>query len=123
MDEVYIEYMFNEFWKIYPRKVGKAICRAKFHALTGDGLKVTIEGQKLVLKAKPEAVVQAAKAFRYLSIETEERFIPLPKTWLNQGRYEDIDGDLLVESAERYDWIQRKLADRNKHTLHVVGGP
>lgn len=109
---------FEEFWKAYPRKVGKALCRAKFAALVGDGLRTTVDGQKLLLKSSEDDLVKAAKAFWYDMPEDQDpRFIPHPATWLNQGRYEDIDDERRDELAAKYDALQERI----KPGLRVVG--
>ena len=30
---------FNDFWKEYPKRVGRPLAEAKWNAITGDGLK------------------------------------------------------------------------------------
>lgn len=65
---------FNEFWKIYPRKVNKK------------------QALKLFSKIKEkdyEKVLHAVKVFSAEQINTDEQYIPHASTWLNQERYED----------------------------------
>ena len=72
------ESRFAEFWKAYPKKVGKASC------------------QKAWNKLKPNAelfgqIMEALKAQKATEQWQREggRFIPNPLTWLNQGRWDD----------------------------------
>ena len=95
---------FDDFWKRYPRKVGKAIARAKWNQITGPGLKTrTLDrdsGQyvELDLQATPEEIMAGLKAW-WNSIpmkadftkDIDEQYIPHPATWLNRGRWEDYD--------------------------------
>jgi hypothetical protein len=67
---------FEDWWKAYPKRVGKRAAHTAF--------------QK-VLKGKDaptvETLIQGAQ--RLASEGREYRFIPNPTTWLNQGRWED----------------------------------
>ena len=65
---------FNEFWEIYPRKIGK------------------FQAQKSFLKYDEKhysKIIYATKVFAQENINTEEKFIPHPTTYLNQQRYLD----------------------------------
>jgi hypothetical protein len=67
-------YSFNEFWEIYPRKIGK------------------FQAQKSFLKYDEKhysKIIYATKVFAQENINTEEKFIPHPTTYLNQQRYLD----------------------------------
>lgn len=68
---------FNEWWDLYPRKVGKKAAEAKYRA----ALKTTTH----------EALIGALadQARLWAKARTETQFIPHPATWLNQGRWED----------------------------------
>ena len=66
---------FDEFWRVYPRKVGKGAAR-----------KAWIRA----IKAAGEAEIIAALRRQVVGWEEKEaRFIPHPKTWLNQERWTD----------------------------------
>lgn len=72
------ERRFAEFWKAYPKKVGKAGClkawkKLKPTAELFDQIMATLETQK-----KSEQWTREGG-----------RFIPNPLTWLNQGRWDD----------------------------------
>ena len=70
------ESIFESFWKVYPRKIGKEKCRNWFksHKPKEDLV------QKMI-----EAVEQQKKSKQW----SDPQYIPHPYTWLNQGRWED----------------------------------
>lgn len=120
------DYGFDEFWSIYPRKVGKmAAQKAYLKALhlgtkqeIYDGLKRFVE----VLKRNPK----------------EEDLIPHASTWLNAGRWTDEDikplaqkqqGPMLDSKAEDEkekernladEWTDKKLAELPKQETDMV---
>lgn len=72
------ERRFAEFWKAYPKKVGKASClnawkKLKPTAELHDHIMAALEAQKRSEQWQREG----------------GRFIPNPLTWLNQGRWDD----------------------------------
>lgn len=72
---------FEEWWKHYPRKVGKEAARKAFAKVTAGILcKVTV--QELI-----DAVEQQKGSEQWT--KENGRYIPNPATWLNQGRWED----------------------------------
>tara|TARA_R110000824_G_scaffold5504_1_gene25459 strand:+ start:1438 stop:2031 length:594 start_codon:yes stop_codon:yes gene_type:complete len=72
--DIYTE-EFQEFWVMYPRKVGKHAAAKSF-----------MEARK---SAQFKKIMKAAFAFKQENVTTEERFIPHAQTWLNQKRYLD----------------------------------
>lgn len=64
---------FDSFWKVYPKKEAKR------------------EALKAYMRAKVEDSVLMEALLRYVdSVKGKDRqYIPLPSTWLNQGRWED----------------------------------
>src|SRR5690606_21370365 len=69
---------FEEFWKIYPRRTGKA---AAFRAW-----------RKLNLAQKRRAYVALKKQLPTLKAQIRgpnENFCPHPSTWLHEGRFDD----------------------------------
>jgi len=93
---------FDDFWRSYPKKVGKPLARAKWDAITNGGLRtktldrdsgsyVTIE-----LSATPQELVEGAKRYAKSQIDRntyrlkdDGKFTCMPSTWLNQGRWQD----------------------------------
>ena len=70
------EELFESFWKVYPRKVGKEKCRNWFKSHKPKEELV----QKMI-----EAVEEQKKSKQW----SDPQYIPHPYTWLNQGRWED----------------------------------
>lgn len=70
------EEQFNQFWEVYPRKVGKQAARKAF-----DKVPVSV-WPKLV------PAVEAQKR-SYQWTREGGQFVPHPATWLNQGRWDD----------------------------------
>lgn len=71
---------FDEFWKAYPKKIGKGAALKKW------------EGLKRLHRLPPVELIIAAvenqKTWEQWQ-KDEGQFIPNPATWLNQGRWED----------------------------------
>lgn len=97
-----VESRFEEFWKSYPKKVGKPIAKAKFDQIVNGGLKTrTLDkdsGQfiEIELEASADEIIEAAKRYRSSQIDRntfkfkdDGKYIPHPATWLNQGRFWD----------------------------------
>lgn len=72
--------LFDEFWTVYPRKVGKGAARREWHRTTSRRSGVN-----------PERIIAAATRFRdeCRAKGTDARYIPHPMSWLRDGRYED----------------------------------
>lgn len=66
---------FEEFWQLYPRKVGKGQARKAWLAAT--------------LKTKPSVIIAAAKQQSAHLIASGLKYCPHPSTWLNGERWED----------------------------------
>ena len=69
---------FDEFWSLYPRKVGKQAALKAWRKIRPDA----------DLHAKIVAAVNSQKTTEQWTIENG-RFVPNPTTWLNQGRWDD----------------------------------
>ena len=75
---------FDEFWKAYPRKVGKGTAKKAW-----ERLKPTA-GLRSTMLAAIETQKQSTQWRR-----DNGQFIPNPSTWLNQSRWEDeLPGDM-----------------------------
>lgn len=79
---------FDEFWKLYPRKIGKDAAWRSWQRRKPDGDLVAI-----ILAAV------TAQAQWPNWVKDDGRFIPNPATWLNQGRWQD-EGVALAPEAE-----------------------
>jgi hypothetical protein len=70
---------FDEFWNVYPRKIGKMECFKTW--------------EKVIKKGEQSSfIIQCADNYAKdcLNKQTEERFIKHPKTFLNDERYKDF---------------------------------
>ena len=70
-----VDVLFEEFWKEYPRRIGKFQAKKSFI--------------KFNEKEYPK-IIYATKVFAKENESTEEKFIPHPTTYLNQQRYLDF---------------------------------
>ena len=66
---------FQAFWKVYPRRVGKASAFAKWRIAARE--------------VEPQVLIAAAESFAASMKDTEPQFIPYPEKWLAHGRWED----------------------------------
>ena len=66
---------FEEFWKIYPRKAGKA----KAKEFWGTA----------IVNETPERIIEAASKFRDEKVGVARQYVAMPSTWLNQERWQD----------------------------------
>jgi hypothetical protein len=66
---------FDEFWELYPRKVGKIDAEKSY----GKAMKL----------ATIDQIREGAKKFAARCQNTEPQYIPHPATWLNAGRWDD----------------------------------
>lgn len=102
---------FDGFWELCPKKVDKALTKAKWDAITRDGLETrTLDrdsGQyvPLNLKATPDELIEGMVRYRrtqiikefehhgrqYVTLVDDGKFTAHPATWLNRGRW--MDGD------------------------------
>lgn len=72
------ETRFAEFWKVYPKKVGKEAARKSWMKIKPD---------KALFIKMLEAVETAKKSKQWQ--KDNGQYIPNPSTWLNQGRWDD----------------------------------
>jgi len=66
---------FDEFWSIYPRKVGKKTALQRWISLNCETIK--------------DKIIAAVKAQSKSKQWNDVQYIPHPTTWLNQGRWDD----------------------------------
>jgi uncharacterized protein YdaU (DUF1376 family) len=69
------DHIFEEFWKVYPRKVNKVGARKSWAAAAK--------------KVTSEKLVDAAAGYAKACMGKEEKFILHAATWLNQERWDD----------------------------------
>jgi hypothetical protein len=66
---------FEEFWKSYPRRVGKEAAKAAW--------------SKAATRTDAGLILTAARRYAEDPNLPDKKFIPHPATWLNQGRWDD----------------------------------
>lgn len=66
---------FDEFWSVYPRRVGK-----------GQARKAWASAMK---KTDASTIIAGAARFASSSASSELKFVPYPATWLNGERWDD----------------------------------
>lgn len=96
-----IDEKFKEFWKLYPRKVSPKVCKPIFENYVKNKLEIADE------------IIAGLRAHIPIYANREKKFIPHPKTWLNQARWEDDislenDNDPTPSKPTRY----KSKADR-----------
>lgn len=101
------ERRFAEFWKAYPKKVGKTSClktwkKLKPTAELFDHIMAALENQKRSEQWKREG----------------GRYIPNPLTWLNQGRWDDEPTEV---SGSQQDG-QSSTLDKLRRMYEAEGG-
>jgi len=84
---------FEDFWQVYPRKVGKEAARRSW---------AKIKNKPLVLEQIKAALSWQTKSEQW----AKPQFVPHPATYLNQGRWQDeppiqIDQDLISRALAR----------------------
>ena len=88
---------FDEFWKLYPRKVAKSPARKAF--------------TKAVKRATATQIIEGLRVHLPAMVAVEERFIPHAATWLNGDRWADPPQDPdRLKPATRLDTRRRLLA-------------
>jgi hypothetical protein len=88
--------MFETFWNCYPRKVAKKVALAEWKKLSAE------EQEKCV------AVIEKHVASWR---DTEPQYIPHPRTWLHQGRFDD---ELPEPKVNGVDWRLSKTGVEEK---------
>lgn len=86
---------FAKFWAAWPngeRKTGKAKCVGLW--------------RRMKLEPMADAIVSAVEAWKQTESWTKERgqFVPMPQTWLNGGRWEDVPGTATASTTDRKAW-------------------
>tara|TARA_Y100001963_G_scaffold64873_1_gene90333 strand:+ start:382 stop:759 length:378 start_codon:yes stop_codon:yes gene_type:complete len=70
------EITFDEFYKLYPRKVGRFMANKSFKKLSRRDKMLAYDGLLNYIRF-------------WEHNKTEKQFIPHPSTWINQRRWED----------------------------------
>ena len=80
---------FENFWKEYPKKVGKGLAKRKWDSLS-------LDQQEKILEVLPKHSNQPNWK------KDNGQFIPHPTTWLNQERWND-EVEVIKTSTKTYD--------------------
>jgi len=106
--------IFDEFWKVYPRKVGKQKARTVWDRAIRDGVDA-------------EQIIAAARVYARAALEKETQFIAHPTTWLAQGRWDDepeaISGPdpskprTILSEADQWERLRSMIARCQQHTI------
>ena len=67
--------MFEDFWQVYPKKVGKGQARIAFRSA--------------IKKATKDELISSAQVFAQQHAATDKQFVPHASTWLNGERWLD----------------------------------
>ena len=110
--------LFDRFWSVYPRKVGKENARKAFAKVNPD---------ETLLNTMIEAVVKQSKCDQW--IRDGGQYIPHPATWINGHRWED---EVSVRTTGRvlpaqdfqqrdYSGVQKEIEDeQKKHVIEML---
>lgn len=95
---------FEEAWKAWPRKDGKAIARAKYDAIVKGGFaSKTLDKSsgayiELALSATAEQILAGVKAYvdsqidkRTFRFKDDGKFVPHFATWLGRAGWQDFE--------------------------------
>ena len=99
---------FEQFWKIYPRKVGKQAAYKVWSKLNPN-------------RELAERIMQAVESQKTWPQWTKDngQFIPHPQTWLSQGRWDDEPTEVTTFAGDQKmavvsDFVQRELEREQK---------
>ena len=96
---------FDALWEVYPRKVGKEAAFTEFAKIAPDGPLVA------VMVGAVERQRQSPQWLR-----DGGQFIPHPRTWLKQGRWQD-DVDLAEPIAKPMTEFERERHERHQRAI------
>ena len=92
---------FEEFWAAYPKRVGKPLAKAKYDAIVKGSFKTkTFDKDSnsyvdIEIEATEDELIDGVKRYMRSLIDhnfkrtVEDKYLPHPATWLNQGRWMD----------------------------------
>ncbi len=93
-EKIYRSNRFEEWWKVYPKKVGKKDCLKKWKARQLDGI-----ADKLIGDVRRRIHTQKWK----------DGYIPNPATYINGDRWEDeVEKPEPIRKIKDYDQIMKE---------------
>lgn len=99
---------FEQFWSIYPRKVGKLAAKKMYKR----GLKITTSAE----------IIRAAKLYADERKGKEPQFTKHPATWLNSGCWEDYPEPKMADITQFYASFSSEELDAWDHYLRSTTG-
>jgi hypothetical protein len=103
--------LFDEFWKLYPRREAKAAARKAW--------------DKVIKKVDPQEVLDGLTAHAF---SPDPQYRPLPASWLNAGRWEDEASVHQLRPADPHEgkkrmlWVESAQRWREIHPEEFVMG-
>ena len=98
---------FDEWWKIYPKRVGKGAARLAF--------------AKALKKTDALRLLEAAEQYAASRISADKQFTLNPATWLNQERWDDemttLESSLPDADTSWYDELQARRAKKEAEEI------
>lgn len=101
---------FEEFWKSYPKKVGKGAAEKSW---------MRIKPTKELFEKIMTALAKAKNTDQWQ--RENGRFIPNPATWLNQKRWEDEYDDDQIQSSFDVDEFYQAALKRSASSENLRG--
>jgi hypothetical protein len=100
---------FEQFWQLYPRKVGKLTAKRSWEKLSQENKQKALE-----------AIVEHRKF--WVAKGTDWEFIPHASTWLNQERFEDeLDMTPKQQKVDK-DWMfSNEGIEQKARELGILG--
>lgn len=91
---------FEQFWAAYPRRVGKLAAKREWDRIRPDA----------------ELMEKMSKALEWQREQWDDpQFIPHPRTWLHQGRWDDEPAEVVVKAPANlqgiHEWLKRAAND------------
>jgi hypothetical protein len=90
--------LFEEFWRVYPRKVEKGVARKAW--------------RNAVKRATAEEIIAGAK--RYAALKLDLEFTKHPGPWLNADRWLDEGQKVVDFSGPKRSWAEQKAEREGK---------
>lgn len=99
-----LEPAFSEFWKAYPRKVGKVAAKIAF----------TKAWRALEASGEPTDILTGVALFAKDPNKPSKEFLPHPSTWLNEGRWDDEPYPEREKTKEELEAIRAEQVARRR---------
>lgn len=103
-----VDELFDDFWKIYPRRVGKQLAWRSFNTRLQSGI-------------DPVLILEAAQkvADTLASGKVEMRFVPHPSTWLLRHGWEDETEGVTPEPPTETKTAFQRQIDQQREFMRV----